>query len=154
MKIANLIKAETVIMDLVATTKPELLAELAGRAAPLVRLDRATIFDALLERESFGSTGLGMGVAMPNARLRALRKPFALFAKLRKPIDFQALDGRPVDLIVLLLGPEPANTAYLDVLTAASRALRNATVRDQLRMCADAPSIAALLSEDAVGTSK
>lgn len=73
---------ETVITDLRATNKPEILAELAGRSAPLVHLERTVVFHALPDRESFGSTGLGMGVAIPNARFRQLRRPFDLFARL------------------------------------------------------------------------
>lgn len=151
MKTSTLLTAENVITDLRATTKPEILAELAGCAAPLVHLERTVVFHALLDRESFGSTGLGMGVAIPNTRFRRLRRPFALFARLKRAIDFHALDRRPVDLIFMLLGPEPANTAYLDALTSASRALRNPAVREELRACADTRSIIARLNEDFVG---
>lgn len=151
MKTSKLITAENIITDLRATNKPEILAEFATRASSLVHLERSVVFNALLDRESFGSTGLGMGVAIPNARFRQLRRPFALFARLKRAIDFHALDRRPVDLILMLLGPEPANAAYLDALTSASRALRNPAVREGLRACADAQSILARLNEDFVG---
>jgi PTS system nitrogen regulatory IIA component len=144
MNIGNLLSLQTVVMDARAANKPEVIAELSGRVAPLVALDRIAIFRALLDRESLGSTALGMGAAMPHARFKALRKPVALFTRLGRAIDFHALDGRPVDLILLLLGPEPANTAYLDVLTSASRALREPVIRERLRAAADAQSMLAV----------
>jgi len=150
MKINDLVTEETVIMDMRAANKPELLAELAGRAARLVHLDRLEVFRALLDRESFGSTGLGMGVAMPHARFRGLRQPFALFARLARAIDYHALDRRPVDLIFLLLGPEPATSGYLSVLISISRATRDPTVREHLRTSTDAQSMLAVFKKDIV----
>jgi NhaP-type Na+/H+ or K+/H+ antiporter len=124
MRIGDLLTARTVIIDVRAANKPEALAELSGRAEHFVLLDRHIVFRSLLDRESAGSTGLGMGAAMPHARFRALRNPFALFARLGRPIDFHALDDRPVDLVLLLLGPEPPTPSYLDVLVSASQSLR------------------------------
>jgi PTS system nitrogen regulatory IIA component len=147
MKIGDLLTAETFISDVRATNKPELLAELAARAAPFVGLDRLTIFRELLNRESFGSTGVGMGAAMPHARFRALRNPFAMFARLTRAVDFHALDERPVDLVLLLLGPEPATPGYLKLLVLASRALRDAGVRERLRMATDEQSSLLVLKE-------
>ena len=153
MKLSDLVTSQTVILDILAATKPEVLAELAGRAAFfLTRLDRMAIFRALLDREAIGSTGLGLGVAMPCARFKELRVPFALFARLGRPIEFHALDGRPVDMIFLLLGPEPATAAYLKLLISISRALRESIIRERLRDCFDANSIVAALQDNAVST--
>lgn len=153
MNLKNMITSATVITDIRAGTKPEILAELAGRAAILTGLDRMAIFRALLDREAASSTGLGLGVAMPQARFKDLRTPAALFARLGRPVEFHALDGRPVDLLFLLLGPEPANAAYLQLLVAASRALREPAVRERLRERFDAQSIIAALQDNAASTS-
>jgi PTS system nitrogen regulatory IIA component len=108
------------------------------------------IFHALMDREASGSTGLGLGVAMPHARFKELRVPFALFARLGRPIEYHALDGRPVDMIFLLLGPEPATATYLKLLISTSRALREPVIRERLRDCFDANSIVAALQDNAV----
>lgn len=150
MKLSDLVTSQTVILDIRAATKPEVLAELAGRAAFLTHLDRMAIFRALLDREAIGSTGLGLGVAMPCARFKELRVPFALFARLGRPIEFHALDGRPVDMIFLLLGPEPATATYLKLLISTCRALREPIIRERLRDCFDANSIVAALQDNAV----
>lgn len=147
--IGDLMTRQTVITNLRATSKPQLLAELAGRAMPATKIDRLQIFRALLDREAVVSTGLGMGAAIPNARFKGLRTPFALFIRLAWPIDYNALDGRPVDLLLLLLGPDPANDAYLNILVSASRALRDPTVRDRLRSGADPRTVFADLGESA-----
>lgn len=141
MKVHDLIKPETVISDIRGTSNAEVLSELADRASLHVHLDRLTVLRALLDRESLGSTGLGMGAAMPHAHFKSLRNPFALFVCLKPTIDFHALDKRPVDLIFLLLGPEPANTSYLKVLISTSRGLRDPGVRERLRASTDVQSI-------------
>jgi len=145
MKIDDLITAKTIITNVRAVNKSDLLLELAAHAAPLVGLDHLVVSRALDHRESLGSTGLGMGVAMPHARFKALGNPFALFARLTRAVDFHALDGRQVDLVLLLLGPEPATNTYLNLLISTSRALRDSSVRDQLRAVTDAPSIVTVL---------
>ena len=149
MKLQDLVTPQTVIRDVRAGTKPELLAELAGRAAFQTGLDRMAVFRALLDREATGSTGLGLGVAMPHARFRDLHIPVAIFARLSRSIEFHALDGRPVDLIFLLLGPEPATATYLKLLVSAARALRDPDVRQRLRARFDVPSVAAALHDNA-----
>jgi PTS system nitrogen regulatory IIA component len=133
MRLTDLVTKETVLLDLRAGTKPELLAELAGRASFLTRLDRMNIFRELLDHETRASSGLGLGVAMPHARFKELNTPVALFAKLSRPIDYHALDKRPVDMLFLLLGPDPATASYLNLLLSASRALRDPATREALR---------------------
>jgi len=149
MNLKDMVTPQTVIRDIRAGTKAELLAELAGRAAFLTGLDRTALFRALLDREAISSTGLGLGVAMPQARFRELHIPLVLFAQLGRPIDYHALDGRLVDMVFLLLGPEPATAAYLKLLVSASRALREADIRKRLRDRFDAPSIVAALQDNA-----
>jgi PTS system nitrogen regulatory IIA component len=150
MNLKDLVTPQTVIRDIRAGTKPELIAELAGRAAFLTGMDRMTIFRSLLDREAMASRGLGLGVAMPQARFSELHIPLVLFARLGRPIDYHALDGRPVDLIFLLLGPEPATATYLKLMVSASRALREPDIRQRLRAHFDVPSIAAALQDNAL----
>jgi len=150
MKLQDLVTPQTVIRDIRAGTKSELLSELAGRAAFQTGLDHRALFHTLLDREAIGSSGLGLGVAMPHARFGDLHIPLAIFARLGRPIEFHALDGRPVDLIFLLLGPEPATAIYLKLLLSASRALRDPDVRQRLRNHFDVPSIATALQDNAL----
>src|SRR5476651_707303 len=102
MRLTDLVTKETVLLDPRAGTKPELLAELAGRASFLTCLDRMNIFRELLDHEARTSSGLGLGVAMPHARFKELNTPVMLFAKLSRQIDYHALDKRPVDMLFLL----------------------------------------------------
>ena len=152
MNLKDLVTPQTVIRDVRAGTKPELFAELAGRAAFLTGLDRMGIFRALLDREAIRSTGLGFGAAMPQARFRELDIPLILFTRLGRPMDFHALDGQPVDLLFLLLGPEPATATYLKLLVSASRALKEPGIRERLRASFDVSSIAAALQDGAMST--
>jgi PTS system nitrogen regulatory IIA component len=150
MNLKDMVTSQTVIRDIRAGTKPELLAELAGRAAFLSGLGRMRIFRALLDREAIASSGLGLGVAMTQARFGELRNPLVLFVRLGHPMDFRALDGRPVDLLFLLLGPDPATAAYLKLQVSASRALRESDIRQRLRASFDVSSIAAALQDNAL----
>ena len=143
MTVAAAIQLGTVVRDLKVATKHELLEDLARRAAPLARLDREIVLQALLDREELGCTGIGLGVAIPHARFRAAKRTLALFAHLARPIDYRSVDGRPVDLVFLLVGPEPAPRRYLDNLVLVARALHNSTVRHALRT---APNIEAVKS--------
>ena len=150
MKFTDLITPQTVLKDIRTGTKPEVLAELAGCAALLTHLDRMTIFRALLDQEAIVSSGLGLGVAMPHARFADLIQPVALFAQLGHPIDFHALDKRPVDILFLLLGPDPATATYLKLLRSASRALRDPVAREALRERFDAAAITSALQCNAL----
>ena len=105
MKIAEILNPDSVLIDLRAVDKRAVLADLAGRAATPLGIDAAKATDALLERENLGSTGMGDGLAIPHARLEKVRRPFGVFARLDRRIDFDAVDGRPVDLVFLLLLP-------------------------------------------------
>lgn len=152
MKLTDLITPQTVLRDIRTGTKPEVLAELAGRAAFLTHLDRMTIFRALLDQEATVSSGLGLGVAIPHARFAELTRPAALFARLGRPIEYHALDERPVDILFLLLGPEPATATYLELLLSASRALRDPIIRQALREGFDVAAITAALKCNALPT--
>lgn len=126
--------------------KKALLEELARIAAPLAQLDRARVLSALQERERIGCTGIGQGVALPHARLPAITDPITVFARLAAPIDYDAVDGRRVDLVYLLLGPEIASDEHLKILASAARLLRDPNARQELRHATDEAGIRAILA--------
>src|SRR6201993_2903253 len=105
---------ETVV-DLPVHSKRALLHDLAHRAALVLKVDDDTVFSALLKREELGSTGVGNGVALPHVRLEQVKKPFGILARLKHPIDFDAIDGQPVDLVCLLLLSKEKEQAQLNV---------------------------------------
>jgi PTS system nitrogen regulatory IIA component len=145
MDIADLVAPDSVFAHLHATSKKEALQVLAQRAADLTGLHQHAIFDALLQRERLGTTGIGDGIAIPHGRLPNLARLFGLFARLDTPIDFDAVDGRPVDLVFLLLAPESAGGDHLSALARISRLLRDRRVCDRLRRSRSGGEVLALL---------
>jgi PTS system nitrogen regulatory IIA component len=139
---------DLVLPRLRVSSKNALLEELARIAAPLARLDRVKLLAALQNRERMGCTGIGQGVALPHARFPAIGKPVTIFARLASPIEFEAVDGRRVDLVYLLLGPEMASDEHLKTLACAARLLREPTARQALRHAADETAIRAILSTE------
>jgi len=142
-----LIGPEAVLASLKASGKKALLAELASRAAAVFTFDERRLFDRLLERERLGSTGIGGGIAIPHARMASLAKPVGLFARLAHPIDFDAIDERPVDVVFLLAAPEGAGADHLKALARVSRLLRDRALVDKLRATENAEALYALLVE-------
>jgi PTS system nitrogen regulatory IIA component len=110
-----------------------LLHDLAHRAALVLKVDDGIVFSALLKREELGSTGLGNGVAIPHVRLEHVKKPFGILARLKDPIDFDAIDGQPVDLVCLLLLSKENEQAQLSTLAAVARRFRRPEVLQELR---------------------
>ena len=141
MPIGELIGVSNVIVGLRVGDKTQLLRELARRAALALSLDQRLILDALQAREDLGSTGLGKGFALPHARLDALSQFFALFVRLARPIDFAAIDDRPVDLVILLLTPANAGNQHLATLAALSRPLRDEAFVRRLRQAPGAAAV-------------
>jgi nitrogen PTS system EIIA component len=136
MDITELLQPEQVV-NLQASGKLVLLDELARRAARVVKIEAPVILDAVMKRERLGSTGVGQGIAVPHARVAGLSRFFALFGRLDKPIDFDAIDARPVDLVVLLLIPENSGTEHLVALAAIARCLRDQETARRLRAATD-----------------
>jgi PTS system nitrogen regulatory IIA component len=136
-----------VIAKLRATSKKQVLQELAKRAAESTGLPERQIFEVLLERERLGTTGVGNGIAIPHGKLAGLKQLFGMFARLEQPVDFDAIDEQPVDLIFLLLAPEAAGADHLKALARVSRLLRDRSVCEKLRGANQADAIYALLTE-------
>ena len=147
MHLGNFISPEAVVASLKIKNKKQLLTELAARAAPMAGLPEREIFDVLLQRERLGSTGLGNGVAIPHGKLVGLKQIVGLFVHLAEPIDFESVDGEPVDIVVLLLAPEGAGADHLKALARISRLLRDDAAVKKLRASEDAAALYALLTE-------
>ena len=147
MEINDLLVPEGVVADLKATSKKQALQDLAKRAAEVSGLHERAIFDVLMERERLGTTGVGNGIAIPHGKLASLDRLHGLFARLEQPIDFQAIDERPVDLIFVLLAPENAGADHLKALARISRLLRNNGICDKLRGTDSAEALFAILTE-------
>ena len=147
MEISDLVTPAAVIASLKATSKKQALQELARRASELTGENERAIFDVLLERERLGTTGVGDGVAIPHGKLPNLKKLIGMFARLERPIDFEAIDEQPVDLIFLLLAPGTAGADHLKALARVSRLLRDRQMREKLRGSETPEAIYALLTE-------
>ena len=133
MGLSEFLPPEGAVLNLHASCKREALALLAEKAAALTDAPAATIRQALMDREQLGSTGVGRGVAIPHGKIEGLGKIVGLLAKLDTPVDFEAVDDQPVDLIFVLLAPIDATAAHLKALAKVSRLLREERVREALR---------------------
>ncbi|HEX2842733.1 PTS sugar transporter subunit IIA [Hyphomicrobium sp.] len=133
MEVRDFLKEADTEIDLRAADKSSLIKALAVKAASAVKLPADTIFNALQQRDELGSTGIGSGVCIPHARFREIQRPFGIFARLRHPIDFDAIDGEPVDLAFLLLLPAASQLDQLNALAAVARKLRDPEMLRRLR---------------------
>jgi nitrogen PTS system EIIA component len=147
MHLGDFISPDSVVPSLKAKTKKQLLQELASRAGRLTGLPERGIFDVLLQRERLGSTGLGQGIAIPHGKIAGLKGIVGIFARLAEPIDFDAVDGEPVDIVFLLLAPEGAGADHLKALARISRLLRAGSAVEKLRVSKDAAALYAVLTE-------
>ena len=121
MQLSDIITSDSVLPALKAASKKQLLQEVSNHAAKLSGLDGRQIFETLLQREKLGSTGLGQGIAIPHGKFAKLDRVHGLFARLPEPVDFEAIDDQPVDLVFLLLAPESAGADHLKALARISR---------------------------------
>jgi PTS system nitrogen regulatory IIA component len=152
MDITELVGRDGIAGTLHAADKAQALAELAARAAALGGLAPQTILDALMARERLGSTAMGQGIAIPHARLSpGPRCIYGVFARLAKPLPFDAVDDAPVDLLLLLVGPEGAGSDYLQALACAARLLRDPERAARLRRAEDSALYAALTGPPRAG---
>jgi nitrogen PTS system EIIA component len=147
MDIADLITPRSVLPQLRAASKRQALQELAKRAAAITGIHERTIFDILSERERLGSTGIGRGIGIPHGKLPGLDRLCGIFARLERPIPFEAIDDQPVDLIFVLLAPETAGADHLKALARVSRLLRDRGVCDKLRGTDNPDALYALLTD-------
>ena len=146
MPLTDLVAQQAVIPALKVNNKKQAIQELAARAAQLTGLGEREILEVLQQREKLGSTGIGNGISIPHGKLAKLERLFGLFARLERPIDFEALDGQPVDLVFLLLAPESAGADHLKALARVARLLRDTETSRKLRESHDAEALSAALA--------
>ena len=146
MMLTDFVAPNAVIPALKVNSKKQAIQELAARAAELTGQNEKEILEILLQREKLGSTGVGSGVAIPHGKLPKLSRLFGLFARLQRPIDFEALDNQPVDLIFLLLAPEAAGADHLKALARVARQLRDPEIARRLRESTDRDALHAVLA--------
>lgn len=148
MLIGDILDRGAIAARVSAPNKRQALATIAEIAARNFGVDAGVILDALTEREQAGSTGVGYGVAAPHARLEGLTRMRGVFLRLEQPVEFEAVDDQPVDLIFALFAPPSASTEHLRALARVSRMLRQADLREQLRQARTPDAVYALLVQE------
>jgi nitrogen PTS system EIIA component len=133
MEIRDFLSSDHILLDLRASDKGRLLRELSALAASELGLDPNDVAEQIAKREELGSTGVGNGVALPHARLNGLESPFGLLARLRQKLDFDAIDGQPVDIVFLLLLPGAGDSPKGNALACVARVLRDPETLWKLR---------------------
>jgi len=145
-----LFSADAIAVDLTIVSQKQLFQDMAARliAANNLEIPTRDVVAAAMERERLGSTGVGNGVALPHARIEGIDRVMAGFARLTEPMDFDSVDGRPVDLVAFLLAPHDAAGAHLRALARISRQLRREENRERLRSAPDGLSVFKILSDN------
>jgi nitrogen PTS system EIIA component len=152
MTLSDLVARNAILPALKVNNKKQVLQELAAHAAVLTGQNERAILEILLQREKLGSTAVGNGVAIPHGKLPKLAAVFGLFARLERAVDFEALDGQPVDLVFLLLAPESAGADHLKALARVARLLRDPEIARKLRESRDADALYAVLTVPATSS--
>ncbi len=147
MEIKDFLTPSDVLLGIRASDKTQLLEDLCGRAASILKVDAQKITADILKREELGSTGMGGGVAIPHARIADVKKPFGLLARLKSAIEFDAIDRQPVDLVFLLLLPTEPAGEQLNVLALVARRLRHADITRDARRATDASGLYAAMAQ-------
>ena len=147
MDLSDLIEVSAVMPALKANSKKQLLQLLAEKAAAVTGLPEREVFDTILQRERLGSTGVGNGIAIPHGKLPGIARITGVFARLETPVDFEALDDQPVDLVFLLLAPESAGADHLKALSRIARVLRDSDTVAKIRGTKDAAAIHTFLAQ-------
>jgi PTS system nitrogen regulatory IIA component len=145
--LGSLIELDSILPAMKANSKKQVLQELAERAAERTGLSGREIFDKVMQRERLGSTGVGNGIAIPHGKIENLTGLVGVFGRLYHPVEFDALDDQPVDLVFLLLAPEDAGADHLKALSKIARMLRNSDTVSRLRAARDADTLYAIMTE-------
>lgn len=148
MSLTALLTADAIIPSLRAASKKALLHDLCDRAGAAYGLPARDVFDAVLQRERLGSTGVGRGIAIPHGKLVECDKIVGAFARLERPIEFDALDNEPVDLAFLLIAPETSGAEHLKALAGIARMLRDQGITSNLRFARDAATMLTIMTGD------
>lgn len=148
MRLSELISADAILPSLKAGSKKSVLLDMSEAAGQISGLKALDIVEAVQQRERLGSTGIGGGIAIPHGKLPHCDRIFGMFARLEKPIDFDAVDGAPVDMVFMLIASEAAGADHLKALARVARLFRDPQLAVRLRSARDAASIFAMLSHD------
>jgi PTS system nitrogen regulatory IIA component len=147
MNISNILTEKSILLNLKSNNKRDFLQDLAQKASEIIGAETLSLFDSILERENLGSTGFGSGTALPHCRFSGVDKVYAFFAKPSYPLDFDAIDGKPIDLVFLLVSPENSGADHLTALALLSRILKDENTCTKLRQMNKTTEIYALLNE-------
>lgn len=150
MALADLLHQDAIIPALKVNSKKQLLQELAAKASRITGVSERDVFDVILQRERLGSTGVGHGIAIPHGKLGSISSITGVFARLETPVDFEALDDQPVDLVFLLLAPEGAGADHLKALSRIARVLRDPELVAKLRATDSDTAIYTFLNQEQV----
>ncbi|HEY8435366.1 MAG TPA: PTS sugar transporter subunit IIA [Sphingomicrobium sp.] len=145
MQLADFLDFDAIKTGLPGGNKKSLLQQLANIAAQRLDADPSAILASLTEREQLGSTGFGHGVAIPHGKVEGLKQIYCMFARIAEPLDYKAIDARPVDLVFLLLSPPDAGAEHLKALAAISRVTRNGATLEKMRGARSRDALAAVL---------
>ena len=145
MQLGDFLDFDAITSRLSGGNKKSLLQQLSNHAAQRLGIKPAEIFATITEREQLGSTGFGGGVAIPHGKIEGLGRIYCLFARLSEPLDYKAIDGRPVDLVFLLLSPPDAGAEHLKALAAISRVTRHLPTLEKMRGARSRDALAAVL---------
>lgn len=148
MQIKEFLSPANVSVDVLANDKAGLLRELATRAAAALDLPLDALSNEIQKRDELGSTGIGGGVCIPHARFREVKKPFGLLARLKQHVEFESIDGKPVDLVFLLVLPATSQLDQLNALAAVARKLRNPEALRKLRSAANGDELYRAITEE------
>lgn len=146
MDLSDLITQKSILPVLKAGSKKQLMQLVSEKAAEITGLGERDIFETVMQREKLGSTGVGNGIAIPHGKLKNIKAITGIFARLETPVDFEALDDEPVDLVFLLLAPETAGADHLKALSRIARILREPDMVAKLRGTRDAAALYAFLT--------
>ena len=148
MDLGDIVTQEAIIPDLRVSSKKQLLQAIAEKASELTGISARAIFDTILQRERLGSTGVGKGIAIPHGKFANFDRIVGVFARLHAPVDFEALDDQPVDIVFLLLAPESAGADHLKALSRIARVLRDPVRIGKLRATSDVDALYAFLTDE------
>lgn len=147
MELADLVAKTAILPNLKASSKKQLFQEIASRAEDSYGVRARDVISGLTAREQLGSTAMGDGVAIPHARIEGIDRIVGIFARLERPVDFESMDGRGVDIVFALLAPEDSGADHLRALARVSRLLRSSEICEKLRATSKADALYALITE-------
>lgn len=140
----NILSASQVLLDLEASSKKRVFEQAGMLFETHLGIARAVVFDSLFAREKLGSTGLGQGIAIPHGRIKGLKQAAGAFIRLATPVPFDSPDGRPVNMLFVLLVPEQATEQHLQILSELAQRFAERSFRDALNEASDAGSVVTL----------